>query len=542
MKRVLSLVLFFVLCLSLFSCGSADDDLDFISENIKPYIDFKYADLVDGSYELIDEYGIYDAARAQKQFRNDRLYLAAPVGLKNEGKPSFGDAAHLYYEIAMTENGEGSFSNLYTNEGTQTVFIGYWEILDSLPKDEYPPVFYNKTISDYLSEMTVIPHITEGSVKAGDKVRISYSRYRLQTDEQGNIKTDENGNKIRIKVGEANNLRIDTACLSLYEEAGFASFLLNSLVGKPLGTQYSVQGTETVENEDGTETTVAFEYDVTPVYTVEETFQTVRVAIPKDTYSAEDGESLVALNGKTVYFRLMLESYYQYNTPAMSDQFLYDAYGFVTGKKDSDELLEAATEKYIQLMKKTREDALRAQALSVVMSTLRDEGGVRKYPKVQYNTYYDEIFEMLSERYREAKEYAETNGDTFTMTVEEYAIYYLTYYGYYDTSVYSSLKEYIEDQVEGMLDARIMLFGAAQLARLRLSKEEYRALYEEELQTRLENANASGDDTVTHEDLIKADGGEENGILVFALSHAEKAITDFIYENNTWSIKEGSNS
>ncbi|MBO5652829.1 MAG: hypothetical protein J6S44_01280, partial [Clostridia bacterium] len=165
-----------VLCVPLFSCGK-NDDLDFVSDSLKPYIDFALSDITGGSYTLSDSYGTIDAAYAERKFRDDRLNAAIPVGIKNEGTPAFGDAAHLYYEIAFTEDGDGAFSNLYADEGTQSLFIGYWEFLDDMPRDEYLPIFYNKALTDYVSQMTVIPHIKEGTVKQGDKVRITYVRY-----------------------------------------------------------------------------------------------------------------------------------------------------------------------------------------------------------------------------------------------------------------------------------------------------------------------------------------------------------------------------
>lgn len=525
MKRVLSVFLFLTLCLSFFSCGK-EDTLNYISGNLKPYIDFELSDLTGGSYELTDTVGIYTAAKAQRKLRQDRLSAATPLNIKGEGQPSFGDAAHLYYEIATTENGEGAFSNLYTDEGTQTLFLGYWEFLDTLPEDEYPTVFYNEQLSEYVSSMTVIPHITEGTVKAGDKVRVSYIRY------------NENG----IAVGQATNLRIDTSCLYLYEEAGYPAYLLDSLVGKTIGEKYEISGEETTENEDGTTTTATFKYAITPVYLVEEVFETVAVTLPEDTYSEEDGEKLVALNGKTVYFRLMLESFYAFNTPALHDDYLYRTYGFVTGKTDPVEILESATQKLVDLMNEHRETTLREQALSVIMSKIRDDGGIRKYPKEQYDLRYREMYDVLVERYAQARQDALTKDEVFSMTLEQYAIYYLSYYGYYDSEKYSSLQEYLETQVEWELDARLILMGTMQLADLRLSEKEYRALMEEELQKSLEIEIAEGNTTATREDLIDAAGGEEAALLVMVFEHAERVVTDFIYENNTWSIKDGSES
>lgn len=524
MKRVLTLFLLLSLCLSLFSCGGAS--LNFVTDSIKPYISFDLSDLKGGSYELTDTYGVYDAARAERKFRDDRLNAATPIGVKNEGTVAFGDAAHLYYEVALTENGEGAFSNVYTGEGTQTLFLGYWEFLDQLPEDEYHPVFYNKTLSDFVTGMSVIPHITEGTVNAGDKVRVSYVCY----DEKG------------IATEQASNVRIDTANLSLYEETEYPRFFLESLTGKTLGEKYEITGTKTVKNADGATTETTVKYAVTPMYTVEEVFETVAVTLAPDTYDAEDGEAFTALNGKTVYFRVMLESYYAFTTPALTDTFLMETYGFVTGKTDPNEVLEVATEKLILLAAEKREEALREQALSVVMSKIRDEGGVRKYPKEQYDSYYDELYESLVQRHLEAREDALANGEVFTMTVEQYAIYYLTYYGYYDAEEYSSLDEYLEAQVESELDAKIILMGAAQLAELRLSEKEYRALMEEELQKSLESEIANGNTTVTREELIEAAGGEEEALLIMVLDHAEKAVMEYIYKNNTWSIKEGSDS
>ena len=524
MKRALSALLLLALCFSLFSCGARD--VDFASDSMKPYIRFKLSDLIGGSYTLTDNYGDLDAAAAERKFRDDRLNAATPLERKDQGSPAFGDAANLYYEIALTENGEGAFSNLYTDEGAQNLFIGYWEFLDGLPEDEYLPIFYNQALTEYVDNMTVIPHITEGVVEEGDKVRITYVRY----------------DKNKMAVGTATNLRFDTAFPALYEEMGYPSFLLDSFVGKELGEEYEISGIETVKNQDGTTTEETFYYSVKPVYKVEETFETVAITVPDDAYAAEDGEALVALNGKTVYFRLMLESYYAFNTPDLSDEFLYSTYGFVTGEGDPVKRLEVATEKYIALAKERKEADLKSQALSQVMSKLLDNNGVRKYPKAKYNAYYEQIMQTLRERYMEASADATKNGQDIGMSFEEYSIYYLTYYGYYDSEQFSSLDEYVAVQVESKLDARILLLGAAELADLRLSRKEYLALFEEELQRSLEHEIALGNTTATREDLIASAGGEEEALMVTVLAYAEKAVADFIYANNTWTVTDGNGS
>ena len=79
--------------------------------------------------------------------------------------------------------------------------------------------------------------------------------------------------------------------------------------------------------------------------------------------------------------------------------------------------------------------------------------------------------------------------------------------------------------------------GAAQLTGLRLSKREYRAEMEEELQRSLENEIANGNTSVTIEDLIESAGGEDAALLVVALDRAEKAVTDYLYKNNTFTVK-----
>lgn len=523
MKRALSLFLLLSLCLSLFACGK-NDDVDFVSDRLKPYINFSLSDITGGSYTLQDQYGTPDAADVERKFRFDRLTAAMGYenGLRTEGMPVFGDAAHLYYEIAF---GEKRYSNLYTGEGTQTLVLGYYEFLDDLnARDEYPAIFYNEALTDYVSQMTVPPRVTEGVVKQGDKVRISYERY----------------NDKDILVGKAQNLRIDTDSLELYEE--IPTFLLESLVGKDLGAKYTVSGTETVTNEDGTTTTATFQYKVTPVCVVEERFDTVMITVPSDAYLPEDGEELVALNGKTVTFRIMLESFYQFDTPALNDAFLSKTYGFVTGEHKPDAILRVATQKYIEQTAVKREAALKSQALSTVMTKVRENGGVKLRPDTQYRQYYNEFLSGLGERYKEAMEYAEKQGESFTMSLEDYAIYYLTYYGLYDSAVYASLEEYIDEQAKIKLDARILLMGAAELAGLRLKKDEYRTLFEEELQKQIDEQNASSETAVTREELIEAGGGEAEMLLSFVLTHAEEALTDYIYENNTWTVKDVSES
>ena len=58
----------------------------------------------------------------------------------------------------------------------------------------------------------------------------------------------------------------------------------------------------------------------------------------------------------------------------------------------------------------------------------------------------------------------------------------------------------------------------------------------------MEEENASSETPATREELIEAAGGEAEVMLAIALEYAEEALTDYIYENNTWTINDVSGS
>ena len=519
MKRVLSLFLLLALALSLFSCGG-DKNFNYVTSDMKNYVRLSLSDFTGGTYTLTDNYGTYDDERVMRQFRDDRLTYAGALGQRNEGAPAYGDGAQIYYEVALTQDGEGVFSNLYTGEGTLYIMLGYWEFLEQFPRDEYHPVFYNQTLSEFLEGREVVPHITEGVVKEGDKVRVSYTRF----NEKG------------IAVGTATNLRIDTGSLSLYPEEEYAPFLLSSLVGKTIGKKYTVEGMEKVKAEDGTVTEQKFSYEVTPSYVVEEEFATVAVTLPADTFTAEEGEAYQILNGKTVYFRILLEGFYAYNTPALTPSFLLTTYGIVTSETEEDKILADAIPKYIAKMEEERLADLKEQALVAVMSKLYDEDHIRKYPEKEYNAYYNDLYERCVKLLKDAKDYADENGYEFPeMTLEEY----LVAAGIYDETEHKDMAAYLSYETKQELHARLLLFAIAQVAEVRYTEKEYRAFFEAELEKSLAEENANGLDT-TREDLIAAAGGEEAAYFVTLWAYTEEAVTEYIYKNNTWKTEPAS--
>ncbi len=519
MKRILSLFLLLVLSLSLFSCGK-DKDFNYVTSDMTDYVKLSLSDFTGGTYTLTDNYGTYDAERVERQFRDDRLTAAGALGQRNEGSPAFGDGAQVYYEVALTEDGQGVFSNLYTGEGTRYIMLGYWEFLEQFPRDEYHPVFYNKTLSDFIDDLTVVPHITEGVVKKGDKVRVSYTRF------------NENG----IAVGTATNLRIDTGSPDLYPETEYAPFLLSSLIGKPIGEKYKVEGMETVTAEDGTTSEMKFSYEVIPSYVVEEEFATVAVTLPDDTFAVEEGEAYQILNGKTVYFRLLLEGFYAYNTPTLSPSFMLSAYGIVTNETEEEKILADVIPKYIAKMEQERLADLKEQALVKVMSKLYDENHIKKYPEKEYNAYYNLLYQKCADLFKSSKDYAAQNGYEFPeMTLEEY----LVEAGILDKTKYANLADYLNYEAEQEMHARLLMFAMAQIADERYTEAEYRSFFEAELKQSLEAEKAEGLDT-TREDLIKAAGGEEAAYFATLRKYTEAAITEYVYKNNTWKMEPAS--
>lgn len=530
------------------------DEFDYITSDMTDYYDLDLSEITGGVYDLDvpDEITEEDAWR---ELRRLQLYYATNSGGAAldvaSGSPVFGDEAYVFFDIALTPDGESVLSNLFSPDGAYGVTLGLWEFPDQkLEKFNY--ILDSKTFSDALLSATPAPRIKEGTVERGDVIVIDFD-----------IWTD--GNVIDRRVTE---MRIDTSTLYLYEE-NLPKELLSALVGKEIGKDFTVPYTFT--RKEG-EAPVTYTYRCVVTHKVEEEFSTLAVDVPADAFDDEYSETLQSMNGKTVYLRYVLARYVDYSVPDLGPKFYVETLGLVTDKTDPHEIEEAAIAQIIYQMKQSQlVNEIYPRVTDVIFDKLfeRDDR-VKEFPAAVLQAEYDALYKEVKEAYEEAKTTAAENGEKFPYdSLDAYSSWYYDY----DPALFASARAFCEDEARYQITLRLAIFTIADLAGIRYTPEEsdqalatyldYQMTYftsrgvsltEEELKMLHGKGEASDGTkkyaeyvkltikfyetyqgvTIPEEEVIEMYGTKEEVLFRAVFQAMQIEAMAYIYEHNTW--------
>lgn len=557
MKKRLLLILLAALLLFLPACSR--DNFDYLKSDITKYYDLDLSEIKDGTYaiELSPEITEEDAWR---ELRRLQLYYAKHNGGEDLDQyldsPSFGDEAMIYYDIALTPDGEGLVSNLFSEDGAHAVLIGLWEFPDE-KLDEYNPILDSRELSEALEKLIPVSRVTEGTVEFGDIVVIDFDRY--------------DGSGVLDREKSRTEVRIDTTALSLYEGA-YPKEILDVLVGKPIGEEFSVSYSYTPE---GKTEPVSGHYQCIVTHKLLETeYECLAIDVPADTFDKEYSEQMQALNGKTVYLRYEMVRYIDYTVPELGPRFYVDTLGLKTDETDPHEIEKIALSQIQMQLTETRLlKEIYPQVTDVIMDKLFErEDRVKKLPKKLFDKEYKALVEEVTEAYRVDKAEAENKGTAFPYkNIDEYSAAYYEY----DPALFDDMEAFCKDEARYQLTLRLAIFGMAQVAGIRYSEEEsdelfatymeYQCRYftqngvtlsEEELALLHGDGSASNGNkryaeyvklvekfytqqgiTLTAEQIMEEFGTKEDLKFRAVFQAMQITVMEYVYENNTWTNK-----
>ena len=550
MKRFLALSLCAVL---LFLSACSGSDFSYVTSDMTEHFDLALDEITGGVYsiDLPPEVTEEDAWRQMRYFQ---LYYAKRNADNTDaldcylGSPQFGDQAFIFYDVALSPDGDSVSTNLFSSFGAAGITLGFWEFPEK-QESSYNPLLDNQALSDLLLQTTPATRVFEGVVQAGDVVVLDYDL--LSSD--------------NILLEDKTEVRIDTRDLSLYESIYPAS-LLSAIVGKNIGEEYSLTFESTV---DGKATTQVIKYKVT--HAVEEAWQSVAVDVPADWFSVDEhGAGLYSLNGKTVWVRFTLARYTDFIVPSLGTDFYINTLGLKTEETDPYAIERAAIE---QSLFQLRQERLYQEVYPTVFEILLEkifarDDRVKQFPKALVKTEYDLMVANVGRAYDTQKGKAESAGQAFPYAnIDDFAE---SYYGYKSMG-FKSYKDFCQAEAEYQVTLRLIVFTIAQLADLRVDMTAYEEYYKTALEYEMERypyvalteaeerlldatyGDAVGDRayaafvlfmkklyeasqgiTLTDEDIALQFGTREKTFENTAFNQTKYFVLAYIYENNTW--------
>lgn len=484
-KRVFTLLL---AALLLFLPSCARDNFDYITSDITKYYDIDLSEITGGSYAVnfSDEITEEDAWR---ELRRLQLYYAKHDGGEDLDQylsaPQFGDEAMIYYDIALTPDGEGLVSNLFSEEGAYSVLIGLWEFPDE-KLDDYNLILDSRELSEALTTLVPVPRVTEGVVEAGDIIVIDYDRLT-----SSNV----------LKEGKT-EVRIDMNSLSLYE-GKYPQEILDALEGKTIGEEFSVPYTYTPEGE--TEPVSGRYQCIVTHKLLEGEFECLEIEVPENTFDKDYSEQMQALNGKTAYLRYELVRYVDYTVPMLGPIFYVDVLGLKTEEQDPDKVEKLAIEQIVMQLTQTRlMKEIYPKVTDVIMDKLfeRDDR-VKKFPKTLYKEEYNALVREVTAAFEQQKSSAEKNGIAFPY--EDIDAFSAAYFSY-DPALFSDMYDFCDDEAKYQLTLRLAIFGMAQVADIRYSEEECDALFATFMEYQCQTFTAKTGASLTEAELAQLHG------------------------------------
>ncbi|MBE6655603.1 MAG: hypothetical protein E7609_01875 [Ruminococcaceae bacterium] len=551
MKRFFAFVLSLSLLLGISSCGKGE--FDYITSDITDYYDVLLSEFTGGVYDIDipDEITEEDVWR---ELRYLQLYHAQHNGGDSldayVNAPALGDVPFFYYDVALTPDGEGVFSNIFTQDGAANVTIGYWEFPNA-KVDKANPLFDNKTFQDALMETVPASRVKEGVVEKGDIVCIDYVFI----------------NEKNVSDASVTNVRIDTSDLSMYASI-HPEKMLSDLVGKTLGEQYTVTHTFTPE---GATEEITYTYKYKVKHKLQEEYKTVAVSLSEDAFDDSYNDVLQAMNGKTVYIRYAIARYVDFDLPTLNADFYLDVIGVVT---EETELQKIEQETIAQMKAQMEKERLLKKVYPLVHDAvfariLAREDRVKKLPQNKVEQTYKNLAKKVQQAY-DSEKY--DIGFSYK-NVDEYAA---SYFGY-DADEYKSLEAVCRAEAKLEVELRLFAFAIAQLGGIRMTPEQrdvYYVLYLEQQIASFTDPTSPYSVTLTDEEramIYREEGeseinrlyaellnlvikfyatyqgvtmtmeqaiafvGEKDVILFEALVQVvEVNVREYLYENNTW--------
>lgn len=464
------------------------------------YVDLSLQDFAGRDIAIEGDFEEITSEMAEKEIRRQQMLEARCQDDDldtHDGAPGWCDDVYIYYDMKKEPNGQSVASNLF---GTvQKVAIGIWEFEDGW-SSQTPTLYYTKALSDALQQMQPVARITDRAVASEDWLRVGYVAKTADGKDVSSVARTRTNAK-----GEG---------LSFMPEGG-------DLIGLTPGESRSFTVTEKVNNVD---TEVI--YTVTVEYIAQESFTQVVLQVPENCFDSSYRFDLQALNGKTVYMDVMLEYYTDFAVPSLEDDKFVSSIisGFSYDAESGVSRYDAIVAAYRQQMIESQKSSIGEAMLNALYLEWQEQGRVKKMPKSEYESYYQEVVALETAAYEKAKQQAGSTAYPYD-SVNSY-INELT------EGLYPTLYEYAKQTAENNIGYRIFLFAVSQLAGIRVSQEEFQKSYDANLEYLMKVYN------MTKEEVIEQSGGQtafENWVKI---GFQQKLLIAYLYEHNQWHLAE----
>ncbi len=430
--------------LGLASCKSEDKPIDFMTADLSEYITLKaeaYRDFpVDIKLPEEREGGV-------ERLIMNLLYKNRPTDALYDGlmtlnqSIAIGDTVKILFRgYTVDENGvetEIKNSSNLTGSSYASVNIGQLSYIEGFEEG-----LIGKNPKDYPK----FEKIEIGKVAEGDVVYLSYTL------------KDEEGNTVERKTSE----RIELGMPGIDERygAGFEAHL----IGKIIGAKSTEAAKFTLDGKEVSYTDVT----VTFVTKCEKNPLTVDVYFPEDYSEA-------SLRGVSAKFDMYIDGVYKYDTPAFDEKFIKETLK-VTEEELADYEGANLVEKYTSKLKEEYKESVEASRATLIEQEfwkhVKENVVIKSLPEYEVNTLYNGYIEDLELRY--------ASYSSYYKTIEEFA---RAYYGLGSNEDY---KKHLKDMSEETVAQQIMFYTVIKQEGFIPTDAEYKALYEEAVQERVD--------------------------------------------------------
>ncbi|MCQ2386069.1 MAG: hypothetical protein MJ078_05295, partial [Clostridia bacterium] len=174
LKKIVAVILCLILTMGLFSCRQPKAPFDYLLSDLSEYVALSRSDIEGLRMDLGDSY-VADTEEEVNRYLEARQWFYATVEEEKVygQKPGRGDQAYIYYDVSLTEDGEGVLSNL-SGEGTKLISVGAedYPFLMNYVNDPY--FFYQKAFTEDLLQSQGTVKLTQRTIAPGDVLRAKY--------------------------------------------------------------------------------------------------------------------------------------------------------------------------------------------------------------------------------------------------------------------------------------------------------------------------------------------------------------------------------
>ncbi|MBQ7377465.1 MAG: hypothetical protein IJW71_03990 [Clostridia bacterium] len=298
MKRVLILVLLFLLLSALFACGAPKGEVGtvnyYLQLDLSDYLRLKDRDLEGLTVTVPAELQVTDADLNRMI---DSILLGYATRVDNDALNDYpdllghaittGDSIAIYY---YATDADGNMVDTFSNYYLPTVF--------RVGNSGFLPGFDDAiaSLETYVWETRFEP-IESGKISADDIVFVTY----------------------KITHPDKNGLATVTVADKIYGRVAVADggVLAESLVGRYVGASYSFERIEDIDGDGETENVT---YEITPNALVDEVMRTFSLTVPEGYCASLGLDEEQNYDGQTLTFHIAIDCYYI--MPELTDAFL----------------------------------------------------------------------------------------------------------------------------------------------------------------------------------------------------------------------------